>query len=400
MAAPNADLRRQIQQHQRRLRGLQAAVYAQPDPSANPDLHRQLAQEQKELHTLEQQLAAALTAGSREPAAAPRGRLLGPETTGLLVKPTLNMQSLPTGIYHLLDPEHDPLLTVVVGNESPDRKPRRVCVKAYLEGLSAEAVRTVEIKRGEQTTLKLLPTLFPERARLITEVQRATLHLRVEDLDGKPECHDTFPLVCLARTSSFNAVADPQTGQPVDLTHYYGAWVTPYAEAVQERVRRAAGLCSAGLLCGYQRGPDAVGPQVAALYQALREAGVVYVNSVIDYGSGSGQTTQRTRLPREALALKSANCIDGAVLFASLLEGASLSAALLLVPGHALAGWEAGDSSGDWQFLETTMVGTHDFEAACRSGQRQYEQARDYHPESRRLHPLADLRARDIWPME
>jgi hypothetical protein len=401
MAAPNADLHRQIQQHQRHLRGLQAAVYAQTDPAADPDFHRQLAQEERELHALKQQLAAALAAEPPGPAtAARRGRLLGPETTGLRVEPTLHMQPLPTGIYHLLGPEDAPLLTVVIGNESQDRKPRRVCVKAYLEGLSAEAVRTVEVKRGEQVTLKLLPTLFPERARLMTEVQRATLHLRVEDLDGKPECHDTFPLVCLARTSGFNAVEDPQTGRPVDLTHYYGAWVTPYAEAVQERVRRAAGLCPAGLLCGYQRGPAAVGPQVTALYQALREAGLVYVNSVIDYGAAAGQTTQRTRLPREALGLKSANCIDGAVLFASLLEGASLNAALLLVPGHALAGWEADDGAGDWRFLETTMVGTHDFEAACRSGQRQYEQAREYYPESMRLHPLADLRARGIWPME
>src|SRR5205807_2265128 len=124
-----------------------------------------------------------------------------------------------------------------------------------------EAVRTLELKRGNKgpTTLKLLPLLFPERARLITEIQRATLHLRVDDLDGKPECHDTFPIVLLARTSSFNAVADPKSGLPKDLTHYYGAWVTPYAEAVQERVRRAAALHPSGSLTGYLRGgPDTI----------------------------------------------------------------------------------------------------------------------------------------------
>jgi hypothetical protein len=41
----------------------------------------------------------------------------------------------------VLDPDTDPLLTVAIANVSTDRKPRRVCVKAYLEGLSAEAVR-------------------------------------------------------------------------------------------------------------------------------------------------------------------------------------------------------------------------------------------------------------------
>jgi hypothetical protein len=377
---------------------LRRAVYSQPDPGANPDLLRQLAEAELALRVA-QPPAASAPPGA--PTAAPHGRLLGPETTGLRVTPTVNMHPLPTGIYHLLDPDTDPLLTVAVANVSTDRKPRRVCVKAYIEGLSAEAVRTVEIERGKDVTLKLLPTLFPERARAITEVQRATLHLRVEDLDGKPECHDTFPLVCLARNSSFNAVTRPGTGAPVDLTHYYGAWVTPYAEAVQERVRRAAGLCEAHMIYGYQgRGRDSVTEQVNALYTALREAEISYVNSVIDYGAGPGQQTQRTRLPRESLAGRRANCIDGSVLFASLLEGASLNAALVIVPGHAFVAWEAWHDTDDWRYLETTLIGTTDFDDACRSGQRLHEVYQSHSPSPLRMHRLADLRARGIWPME
>jgi hypothetical protein len=401
-ALSNNSLRQQIQQQQRRVQALRTAVYSQLDPSANENLLQELTQEGAKLHKLEQRLAAPPVAEVNDNAGSLlRGRLLGPETTGLRVEPTLNMQPLPTGIYHLLDPDTDPLLTVTIGNESSDRKPRRVCVKAFLEGLSAEAVRTVELKRGEKVTLKLLPTLFPERAKAVTEVQRATLHLRVEDLDGKPECHDTFPLVLLARTSSFNAVRRPDTGQLVDLTHYYGARVTPYAEALQERVRRAADLSDGGMMAGYQKDPDAFTRQVAALYQALREAGITYVNSVIDYGAPAGQATQRTRLPRESLALKSANCIDGTVLMASLLEGASLNPGVVLVPGHAFVGWQTwDDDSAEWRFLETTLIGRADFEAACRSGQRQYEEFHNYNPERLRMHRLTDLRARGIWPME
>src|SRR5262249_52373779 len=215
-------------------------------------------------------------------------RFLGPETTGLRVTPTVNMQPLPTGIYHLLDPETDPLLTVALGNESRDTK--RVCVKAFIEGLSAQAIRTVELPAGESLPrpLRLLPTLFPERAQAITEVQRATLHLIVEDLDGKPECHATFSLLCLARTSRFNAVRQPDTGRAVDLSHYYGAWVTPHVEAVQEQIRRAANLLPSRQIWGYQGDRDAVRQQVAALYQALRQAKIVYVNSVIDHGAPPG----------------------------------------------------------------------------------------------------------------
>jgi hypothetical protein len=199
---------------------------------------------------------------------------------------------------------------------------RRVCIKGFLEGLSAQAVRTVETEPKQAITLKLLPTLLPERARAITEIQRATLHILVEDLDGKPESHDTYSIVCLARTSSFNAVRRPDTGQMA---------VTPHAKPVQERIRRAADLWPGGRISAYQGDPDSVPQQVAALYQSLQEAGLVYINSVIDYGAPAGQATQRTCLPRESLALKSANCIDGSVLMASLLEGASPNPALNMV---------------------------------------------------------------------
>ena len=121
---------------------------------------------------------------------------------------------------------------------------------------------------------------------------------------------------------------------------------------------------------------------------------------MIDYGAPAGQATQRTRLPRESLAGRAANCIDGAVLFASLLEGASLNPAIVLVPGHAFVGWEAWEDAGEWQFLETTMVGSHDFEAACRSGRKQHDEYREYNPDRLTVHALADLRSRGIWPME
>jgi hypothetical protein len=391
----------QDRRQQNRVNGLQRAVYSQPDPSARPDLLRQLAEAQAKLQELEQQATAkAASAAPETPQPATHGRFLGPETTGLSVTSSVTMQPLPTGIYHLLDPETDPLVTVTVENVAHENKTRRVCVKAHLEGLSAEAVRTVELKRKEAATLKLLPTLLLERARALTEVQRATLHVLVTDLDGKPECHDTHAVVCLARTSSFNSVRRPGTDEPVDLTDYYGAWVTPYAEPVQQLLRRAIDHCG-GFLAGYQGDAEAVERQVAALYQALREAGIAYVNSVIDFGAAPGMATQRTRLPREALAGKSANCIDGAVLFASLLEAASLNAALVFVPGHAFVGWQTGDlDDAPWRYLETTMIGGHDFADACRSGQRQFDEARKYYPKKVKECQLPRLRARGIWPME
>ena len=68
--------------------------------------------------------------------------MLGPDTTGLKVDTAIKLQPVPTGIYHLLDPDVHPLLTVTITNLTDE--PRRLCVTAFIEGISAKAVRTLE----------------------------------------------------------------------------------------------------------------------------------------------------------------------------------------------------------------------------------------------------------------
>lgn len=100
------------------------------------------------------------------------------------------------------------------------------------------------------------------------------------------------------------------------------------------------------------------------------------------------------RLPRESLAHGQANCIDGAVLFASLLEGISINPAIVLVPGHALVAWETWKNSGEWKYLETTMIGTGNFKDACVRGESYAN-----NPKLTRW-SLRDLRSKGIMPME
>jgi hypothetical protein len=399
----SSDPRRQVHWQYLRVQAMRRLVFSPSTQENPPDLIRQLAEEEAQLLRLDK---AARVEGAAEPAW--RGGVLGEQTTGLEVKTELLMQPLPTGMYHLLDPLTEPLLAVTV-RVGPDVKgTKRVCVKAYLEGLSAQAVRTVEIPPGEHETFKLLPTLFPEQARALTEIQRATLHVLVEDLDAVRERHDTFSVVCLSRNSSFNTVRRPALpGQPeqlLDLTRYYGAWVTPHVEEVQRLVQRASQFLPARELRGYfGADPGSVTEQVKALFQALKEEDLTYVNSAIDYGAPEGTATQRTRLPRETLANGSANCMDGTVLMASLIEGASLDPALVLLPGHAFVGWDTGDDSDpakQWRFLETTMIADATFEAACQTAQRWYDEHRRYYPDRLKMHRLSELRARGIWPME
>lgn len=395
----------------RKVELLRQQLYAQADPSASPELAQALIEAEAELHRLEQALREQRqvkgrgvlldTGGEGEK---PGGIMLGPETTGVDAKVMLRMSHVPTGIVHLLDASRTPLVSF--GLKYVEREYVRLRLTSFIEGYSARAVDTVELGADQSMEIHQLPTFFADRLEPIREMTRATLHIVIDDLDGKTEQESTFPIWLLARTSAYNGVEDPSTGNWVDLSPYYGAWVTPNAPQVMQVLRRAADLHAERQIVGYQVDASGVEEQVRAIFEALKAEGVVYINSVLSFGATKGEYMQRVRLPRESLASRSANCIDGTVLVASLLEAASLNPGLVLVPGHAFVAWETEEGSDKWDYLETTMIGSHDFDAAHQSGQetaQQYktlfEQTKD--PYYFTLLSLPQLRAEfGITPME
>jgi hypothetical protein len=76
--------------------------------------------------------------------------------------------------------------------------------------------------------------------------------------------------------------------------------------------------------------------------------------------------TQRTRLPSQVLQSKNAQCLEGTILFATLMEAVGLHPILVRVPHHAFVGWHAvaEDGAGDQAvfFIETTAVHDATFE--------------------------------------
>ena len=111
--------------------------------------------------------------------------------------------------------------------------------------------------------------------------------------------------------------------------------------------------------------------QVKAIYYTLKEEyNLIYENSPISYPSGS----QRMRLPAETMRSGSANCIDAAVLFASLLENVGFDPYVVLVPGHALSAWATWEDATTVQFLETTVIASASFEDACQKGKAVWDE--------------------------
>jgi hypothetical protein len=380
---------------------LRREIYLQDDPAKSQNLLDAMQAAEKEALRLKGAAAADPGATILSTTAGLPTNLLSAETTGLIVEVKLRMAQIPGSIVHLLDGQEHPLVEVSAKNGKADRI-RRVRVTTYVEGYSASTVDTIELAIAAPAYKFLqLPTFFPDSLSKVTELTRATVNVCVQDLDGKVELQNTKPVWIAPRTTAVLSTRDPATGKFNDFTPYLAAFVTPNDPSIMGFLRTAAKLHPSGRLVGYQ-GNAAVGvaDQVEALYQALKQDGnITYINSVISFGAENGVSSQRVRLPRESLATQSANCIDGTVLFASLLEAESLNPAIVIVPGHAFAAWETWTGSGQWKYLETTMIGTHDFASACQSAEALANIYGAINPSPMIRRSVPDLRAKGIYPM-
>lgn len=394
----------------RRLEYLRHQVYAQADPTSNPAQLHALMETEIELQRFLFSQAPADDSGllldTGGKGEKPGGVLMGKDTTGVEVKVYQRMNYVPTGIVHLLDPKLAPLVSFRV-IYSGDQFVRLRLI-SFVEGYSARSIDTVELSEAHNKEEVLqMPTFFPARLEPLHEMTRVTLHVRIDDLDGRTQHHSTFPLWLMPRTTASLAVKDVKTNQWRDLTPYLAAWVTPNAPAVMELLRSAVdAIPEVENLSGYQANTKGVEAQVKAIYMAVKSLGLCYINSILCSGGERDELLQRIRLPSETIKERSANCIDGTVLLASLLEAASLNPALVIVPEHAFLGWETQDGNGEWDFLETTLLGNADFAAAQRSGRTQAEKWQAYQvlqdsPPVFCLQPVRDARRNlGIIPME
>ena len=349
---------------------------------------------------------------SASPAAAPVQPglgmgFLGADTTGISVDVELHLTHVPLALVHAFTEDRDPIASVTVENHSP--KGRRVRVRSWVEGFSAESVHTEELdaNKNKKASVPILPTFFQDKLDDRHHPVRATLHVEVWELENKGgpriEDHRTIRLWLLPRTTTVLWQKDAATGEGRDLTKHLASWVTPDDPEVMSVLRQSADRVPGGQVVSYQLASAQVEAQVKALFETLKARGLAYVNSTVATG-GAGAFVQRIRLPAESLRTTSANCVDGAVLYASLIEAASLRSAIVVVPGHAFVAWRpkrtataTGFVFDDWTFLETTMTLSGTYEAARESAKQTFASANALKRAT--IHDVQALRAEGYLPI-
>ena len=143
-----------------------------------------------------------------------------------------------------------------------------------------------------------------------------------------------------------------------DTGQFFAAYVNEDNPKIDHILRQALDSRIVNRFWGYQsRSEKVVDRQVYALWYVLQKRGFKYSSISNSSLSSNVVFTQRVRTFDDALESAQINCVDGSVLFASLLKAININPILVRIPGHMFVGYYTDRSHKNIHFLETSMIG-------------------------------------------
>jgi hypothetical protein len=282
-------------------------------------------------------------------------------------------------------------LTVTISNPTSVELRQRVSVQ--LPGWSDAEVQTVEVQPGATQALLFAPSFLP-RFYENREIAAATANVSITDLAGRPVYETTVPV-------RLRSGEDMYWGNDFENAAFIASWVTPHDAPVEAMLARAKEYTDDRRLPGYEDWKSAAGQEhetyleAKAIFTALKQSGFSYVKSSQTLGDHQ-DLSERVRLPRASLRDSSANCIDAAVLYASLFENLGMEAEVIIVPGHAYVGVKVAQGSSRSLLIDAALTGRATFESAVASAQAGMAR---YEPSTVTRVEIAKARSVGIYPL-
>nr|WP_141564070.1 hypothetical protein [Methanotorris formicicus] len=313
---------------------------------------------------------------------------------------TTYYEPYPLAFYNVFYELGEPDITFKITNNGEN--PITIRLISEYQGYSNKAITTETIMPGETKEINQTIPLIKDKIKQIKTKTKFSLHYKIEyddngewkTYDEQTEMIDVYPMDTMVW-----AVKDDK-GNYNSINEYIAVFVTPKDDAIMELLSKAKERHPEKSLSGYQ--DKDVNSQIKAIYDALKYD---YRVSYVDVSNAYGKDyVQKVRLPKETLKLKSANCIDGSVVFASAIEALGMHPYIVLLSDHAFVAWDVDGSGNYIEALETTMVGNADFEDALRYGNEELEAnwdaLTDDDPWNGQIIDIKECRELGILPME
>jgi hypothetical protein len=258
------------------------------------------------------------------------------------------------------------VLSVTVANNSEQALRQRVAVRVV--GWSDTEIQVAELPAGVIRTYTFAPTFLP-RFYENHEIVAATAEVVVSEMSGGATVYETTVPVRI------RSAEDIYWGEGFKYAPFIASWVTPHDLKLEETLAQAKSFLPDHRLPGYESWKNAEQQELEtyreakAIYTALKGLGLSYVKSSDTLG-GNKSLSERVRKPRISLAQTSANCIDAAVMYASLFENLGMEPTVVIVPGHAYVGVRVAHGSPKFLFIDVALTGGVPFETAVASAER------------------------------
>jgi len=256
------------------------------------------------------------------------------------------------------------VVSVTISNSAAATIRRRVSVK--VPGWSDEEIQTVELPAGATRTLVFAPAFLP-RLYQNHEIIAATAQVSISDTASNSVYQTTVPV-------RLRSAEDIFWGNDFKYAPFIASWITPHDRLVESVLARAKQFTADHRLPGYEdwksasQQEQATYRQAQAIFTALQRSGLSYVKSSFTLGDHKG-VSERVRMPRVSLSQSSANCIDAAVMYASLFENLGMDSTVVIVPGHAYAGVRVAQGSPKFLMIDVALTGRSTFAAAVASAE-------------------------------
>lgn len=226
-----------------------------------------------------------------------------------------------------------------------------ITVKTWIPEYSDTGNVTLVLNPGKTESFGPEINFIPEKLLKITASTPVQVQVRAYVLENNLEIL-IFSESYLANIEPMQLMGPEYLG--VDLTLWQNVWVTPNMDSISSihsEMSKIMPSYGGYQLFGYDSMEESINKQVQTVYEVLRDKGIQYVSNTTVGSSG-----QKIKYPIEVLRTKQANCIEGALLFASILESIGIDVAIVDVPGHAFIAWKTEKESSKLNFLETTLA--------------------------------------------
>lgn len=152
-----------------------------------------------------------------------------------------------------------------------------------------------------------------------------------------------------------------ENGRFVNFPIFFPAYVNEDHPWVGQLLNEAKKSGTIREFLGYQsHNTQDVYKQVYSVWNVMQRRGLTY-SSILTVAPNSNRVrSQEVRFLEQSISTTQANCVDGSVLFASILRKIGLEPFLVQIPGHMFVGFYLDQEHKQPQALETTMMGMID----------------------------------------